>query len=1391
MTDDMNVEDVDFEEMFKEPPKKPKAKVTPVGDIGGDIDEFLADVKPADEQEAKMLTKPWMKFHEFILVKTIEEVKALVDAAIKHGRCSLDLETEGLDNRIDYDGEGRPYTRHKIVGYCISVKGVGHYLPLRHKYDKTYKQANPNLPIEETDAEIKRLCLAAQPVIAEDAPDQYASPKFEKPPQLVIYFWHAKFDQEFLYPVTGIHFWHPDSFEDGMLSTYVLYTDDVLSLKVNAKERLKVQDPETGEVHPYEMIEFTELFQKGTPKRFANLYPRDGTGMVLYACSDAICTELLCEAKKVVWKHTVEGLKYEYKSPVGPSHGPKFRGILRIEKQAAQAVREMERSRTLVDKDAIEDLLEEAYKEKQEFEEKLVMAAKAKGFEGFNPSSTAQLSDFLFTKRGLDLPGKPEKNEASGQYKTDAKTLEAIYENNQDIEVLRWVVMYRQIDKTIGTYLTKLSHNTDEFNQLRFNFQQTGAGTGRFTAPQGKAEEGFAAVPIHGIPARSDPKRPKVANSLRRLFVAHEGYVIVKVDYAGQELRVVTCITKEPKWRKEFLEGTGDLHTLTAQAFFGDHITKNHKKERTCGKIANFALIYGGGVGAVQRAVGCDKVEAARKKEAFDASVPTFSSWVKSQHRLVKKNKYVTTGFGRYISVPDANIKAGEYTARTKKHPPKLVDEKTARKIRASCERQSTNFPVQGCNFYASLVNTRKGWVKIGELCGSGETFSVWTGTRWADATAHDMGGCELANVYLTDGTTVRCDTRHKLLVVSDQGYDWVDYQDLEPGMAVATSLCEQVEYTPPPLPLIEHRPNTKDMESLWYWLGRYVGDSWFSVFSGTTLQYSFGDHEKEAIEACRTFWEKVGVSADVGSNTHTPCREMSTRCTVTVQSRELHDWLKLIGLKEGATTHTKRAPSRVFSETLANRKAFLRGVVDSGGHEPKLPKKINGVRETSKKGNPYNIHLCQRPLLEDLKLLFRSVGVESVIRDRNGCSKATTNYRLDPNRRMYERNVMGRKDVHGPKFHDMDAPQFLVDDFLSHGPFPRKAFQGDESAYTLHKRLQVGGKVTVYALKRLCTLLDVVLNHPIYGFKRIVSKENLGTVEHTYTLSVQDPLHRFEADGVITKNSGADMLKISFVKLIKVFHRKGWLRDGGDDSVRMIMTVHDEIVFEVRKDRLMEAIPEITRCMESPPRLRKWDIPFYVEPLIGESWDAKYDWEDLMAGKTTYFHSKEEPDKPVPQWLLDLIEPQGKDWRLPFEDDLPPPKSDESVAPVVKDGALVAQKPAQEVLKPSTRAPAPKPVPQPPEVAVEGSQQMAVFAISSSQLTRQSIRIVSQVIKGAEPFENEKDLSGYKILQVVDETGYVLISAKWRVLVDPDIVGREFALRNLGPGNYDIVTLT
>jgi DNA polymerase I-like protein with 3'-5' exonuclease and polymerase domains len=696
----------------------------PPGSLDGDDD--LSAFK--EDQKDSGLVKPWMKFHKFTLVRTVDEVKELVDRAIAHGRCGLDLETEGFDNRVNYVPE--IHTVHKIVGFCISVKGHGHYIPVRHQYNTVLNEKNPNVSVAEVEAEIRRLCQASQPVLTPEGmqEDPLASTKIAEPSKVLIYFWNAKFDQEFLYPITGVEYWHPDSFEDGMLAAYTIYSDDPnLGLKEKARQRLTLNDPDqgtegsTGKAVPYEMIEFAQLFPSGVlskDRKFYDLVPRDGSEVVLYACSDAICTELLCERKKdVQWDLTREGLKYEYKNVVEPANHPRFSFTYRLEKQTAQATRDVERKRAKIDKKEIAILLEKAKIELAKYDDLIRALAGKHGFVNFNPGSPQQLSNFLFEKAGLDISPKPKKNEASGFYKTDAATLELMAETHESAPILGWIVKYRQIEKIIGTYLQSMQDNCDEYDQLRFKYNQTGATTGRFTAPAGEPDHGYSGIPIQGIPARYDKKKPEVAQALRRIFVAREGYTLVKVDYAGQELRIVANLSGESVWIDEFLHGDGDLHTITAKAFFGDHVTKEHKIERNAGKIANFSLIYGGGSQAIMRATKCDKVEAIRRKANFDKSVPTFAAWVKGQHAAVKKNLGVTTAFKRFIGIPDANLKAGELDAQGNQ-----VAMEDARRIQASCERKSTNFPIQGSGadiMKISLVKLvkefhKRGWRREG-----------------------------------------------------------------------------------------------------------------------------------------------------------------------------------------------------------------------------------------------------------------------------------------------------------------------------------------------------------------------------------------------------------------------------------------------------------------------------------------------------------------------------------------------------------------------------------------------------------------------------------------------------------------------------------------------------
>lgn len=670
----------------------PGAGDLPVVDDGDDLVTAIASMGIRQQKTVPEVMKAWMIHHDFFLVNSVAQLNRIVDDALEAGICSLDVETQGLDTRIYKNkATGKWETVHKIVGYCISVDGVaGYYVPVRHTAEESV-----NLPIGPTEEAITRLCRAAQPTVTAEgfADNPLSSTKIETPGKVVIHFWNAKFDQEMLYPVTGIDFWHPESFEDGMLLMFSYYSNDKrLNLKDKSKENIttkipielpedpaelqkvlerKCIDQERGLYRvvfsgttpsgkqrntAYEMVELKNLFERGREIKFAELHPLEG---LIYGCSDAICTRLFADQPKI--KSIAKDQKYAF--------------TYRLEKQVAQVTRVLERYRVKLDKPYVHSLYEMATIEASQYEDSIIKIAEAKGFSKFDPRSSQQLAELLFSERGLNINPKPPKNEKSGKYKTDADTLETLAEEIPNApEILLKIVKYRQIDKVKNTYLDNMIANVDSNDEARLNFKQTGAPTGRYAAPAGQPDQGFGGFPPHGIPATYDKKKPAVAIGLRKAFIARPGYTMVKSDYAGEELRIVTNLSREPVWIKEFKHGTGDLHSITARAFFGKEEVS--KQERQMGKTANFALVYGGGPQAIMRATGCSAQEGARRKANFDKAVPVFSQWVKRQKALVRAQKGVFTAFKRWMSIPD-------------------IDNED-RAIQAACERYATNWPIQG-----------------------------------------------------------------------------------------------------------------------------------------------------------------------------------------------------------------------------------------------------------------------------------------------------------------------------------------------------------------------------------------------------------------------------------------------------------------------------------------------------------------------------------------------------------------------------------------------------------------------------------------------------------------------------------------------------------------------
>jgi DNA polymerase I-like protein with 3'-5' exonuclease and polymerase domains len=608
------------------------------------------------------IVRPWFKDYRFHLVQDIAQLKKLVDMCITRQLCSLDIETTGVDNRIypdEYFEDGRT-TRHgirtvdRIAGVCLSFDGLhGYYIPLSHEPEDA-----GNLPWDEAWDEFTRLINGAKCV-----------------------FHNAKFDQEFLYPVTGREYWKLSEFEDTFLLAKVL--NPLKGVPAGLKPLSKLN-------YEIEMVDIDELFtqeKKDQLKRekrgpnFALLHPKEG---VEYGCSDGIFTYKL-------WFT----LKERFAG--NDSH------IYDLEKSFSNVLRKMERNRVHIDVDRVQQLNIECQNEiikvgdivRDIIEKKTGQTGK---WKTLNVGSPKQLSQALITDpEGLRLKPTPEMvgSEETGwrgsdddddddddeideekQYtlKDEAlKSLHRVYRAKYSVQregvvdkdgkpkpesIFDLIIEYRHYDKMKGSYVDKLFKSHDRYGDVRPSFNQMGTDTARLSSKAGKIQDGYSGVNFQGIPRDSDEDKPELFKQIRTCIIPRPGYVLVKLDFAGEELRVVTNLSGDPIWTKSFLFEDGDVHSITSRTLFGK--TDVNKDERNRGKRCNFAFIYGGGAGAIQRNIGCSIEDAQRHMDNLKRDVPVLMGYVDEQKRFARKHKCIYTAFGRRLPIPtiDSPIRA-------------------------------------------------------------------------------------------------------------------------------------------------------------------------------------------------------------------------------------------------------------------------------------------------------------------------------------------------------------------------------------------------------------------------------------------------------------------------------------------------------------------------------------------------------------------------------------------------------------------------------------------------------------------------------------------------------------------------------------------------------------
>ena len=204
------------------------------------FDEFLEE-----NVKTRIAEMPWMNERTFAYAKSMEEVEEYIDQAIEAKRCVVDLETTGLNTRVEIiDGVKVPVG--KIVGFALCFDSIfGFYIPINHR-----EGSELNLPKDLVFKEIKRLCL-----------------------NCITIYHNAKFDLSYMKNY-GIVLDSHHQFEDTLILAY-------LHDSGRKNNQLKVL---SEELIDQKMLKFNEVAREG---HFDLVNPNVG---YKYAASDAICT---------------------------------------------------------------------------------------------------------------------------------------------------------------------------------------------------------------------------------------------------------------------------------------------------------------------------------------------------------------------------------------------------------------------------------------------------------------------------------------------------------------------------------------------------------------------------------------------------------------------------------------------------------------------------------------------------------------------------------------------------------------------------------------------------------------------------------------------------------------------------------------------------------------------------------------------------------------------------------------------------------------------------------------------------------------------------------------------------------------------------------------------
>lgn len=138
----------------------------------------------------------------------------------------------------------------------------------------------------------------------------------------------------------------------------------------------------------------------------------------------------------------------------------------------------------------------------------------------------------------------------------------------------------------------------------------------------------------------------------RESFVAPEGYMMVSCDFSAEESRLGADIYQDKEMLKEFLEGSGDMHSLFAWMVFRKEceelgctdvleVKKKAPKWRKAVKSVEFAWMFGAAAHTISQSANCTVEEAQEYINRLEKGFKGVHEFAQKGSKFVREHGYI------------------------------------------------------------------------------------------------------------------------------------------------------------------------------------------------------------------------------------------------------------------------------------------------------------------------------------------------------------------------------------------------------------------------------------------------------------------------------------------------------------------------------------------------------------------------------------------------------------------------------------------------------------------------------------------------------------------------------------------------------------------------------